>query len=63
MGIFRVPVDVEITTASGTKLYSITASKAEQVFTFPSDSAPLLVLFDKNGHLLKSAEFHKKKKK
>jgi aminopeptidase N len=62
VGIFRVPVDVEITTASGPKLYPITVSKAEQIFTFPSDSAPLMVLFDKGGNVLKSAEFHKEKK-
>ncbi len=62
VGIFRVPVDVEITTASGPKLYPFTVSKAEQIFTFPSDSAPLMVLFDKGGHILKSAEFHKEKK-
>ena len=62
VGIFRVPVDVEITTSSAPKLYHITVSKSEQVLTFPSDSAPLMVLFDKGGHILKSAEFHKEKK-
>ena len=62
VGTFRVPVDLEITTSSGPKLYDITVSKAEQVFTFPSDSAPLMVLFDKGGHILKSVEFHKEKK-
>ncbi len=62
VGIFRVPVDLEITTSSGPKLYEITVSKAEQIFTFPSDSPPLMVLFDKGGHFLKSAEFHKEKK-
>jgi len=62
VGIFRVPIDIEITTASAPKLYSITVSKAEQIFTFPSESAPLMVLFDKGGHILKSAEFHKEKK-
>jgi aminopeptidase N len=62
VGIFRVPAGVEITTASGPKLYSITVSKPEQIFTFRSDSAPLMVLFDKGGHILKSAEFHKEKK-
>lgn len=60
VGLFRVPV--EITTASGAKDYAITVSKAEQVFTFDADSAPLMVLFDKGGHVLKSAEFHKEKK-
>jgi aminopeptidase N len=62
VGVFRVPVDVEITTTSGPKLYPVTVSKAEEVFTFPSESAPLMVLFDKGGHLLKTAEFHKEKK-
>jgi aminopeptidase N len=62
VGIFRVPVEAEIITAAGPKLYPITISKPQELFTFPSDSAPLLVLFDKGGHVLKSAEFHKEKK-
>jgi aminopeptidase N len=62
VAIFHVPVEVEITTATGSKLYPITVSKASQVFTLPADSAPLLVLFDKGGYVLKSAEFHKEKK-
>ncbi|HUI73665.1 MAG TPA: M1 family aminopeptidase [Candidatus Acidoferrum sp.] len=62
VGLFEIPVDVEITTATGPKLYPITVSKAEEVFTFPSESAPLMVLFDKGGHVLKSADFHKEKK-
>jgi aminopeptidase N len=62
VGIFRIPVEVEITTASGPKPYPITVSKANQIFTLPADSAPLLVLFDKGGQILKSAEFHKEKK-
>jgi aminopeptidase N len=62
VGIFQVPVDVEITTASGAKAHPITVSKAEETFQFQADSAPLMVLFDKGGHVLKSAEFHKEKK-
>jgi len=62
VGVFHVPVDVEITTASGRKLYPVTVSKAEQIFTLPADSAPLMVLFDKGNNILKSAEFHKEKK-
>jgi aminopeptidase N len=62
VGLFRVPAEVEITTASGPKLYDITVSKATQTFWLPADSAPLMVLFDKGGHVLKSAEFHKEKK-
>ncbi len=62
VGLFRVPTEVEITTSSGAKLYPITVSKEAEAFSFPSDSAPLGVLFDKGGHILKSAEFHKEKK-
>src|SRR6266849_6123324 len=62
VGIFRVPVELEITTASGPKLYNITVSKDKQTFSLPAQSAPLMVLFDKGGHVLKSAEFHKEKK-
>src|SRR5216683_2727246 len=62
VGIFRVPVEVEITTSTGAKLHPITVAKASQVFTLPADAAPLLMLFDKGGQVLKSAEFHKEKK-
>ena len=62
VGLFRVPVEVEITTASGPKLYNVTVSKEKQTFPLPADSVPLMVLFDKGGHVLKSAEFHKEKK-
>jgi aminopeptidase N len=62
VGIFEAPVDIEITTASGPKLYTAHVTKADETFTFPSDSAPLMVLFDKGGYLLKSAKFHKDKK-
>jgi len=62
VGLFRVPVEVEVTTASGPKLYNITVSKDKQIFSLPAESAPLMVLFDKGGQVLKSAEFHKEKK-
>jgi aminopeptidase N len=62
VGLFRVPVEVEITTATGPKLYNVTVSKDKQTFPLPAESAPLMVLFDKGGHILKSAEFHKEKK-
>jgi aminopeptidase N len=62
VGIFSAPVDVEITTASGPKLYPAHVYKADETFTFPSDSPPLMVLFDKGGYLLKTAKFHKEKK-
>jgi aminopeptidase N len=66
VGIFRVPVEVEVTTATGVKLYPVAIGKDPSadtdVFTLPSQSAPLMVLFDKGAHVLKSAEFHKEKK-
>jgi aminopeptidase N len=62
VGVFHVPVDVEITTPSGPKLYPITVSKAVETFSFPADETPLMVLFDKGGYFLKSADFHKEKK-
>jgi aminopeptidase N len=62
VGLFHIPTEVEITTPPGPRLYPITVSKESETFPFPSDSAPLLVLFDKGGHILKSAEFHKEKK-
>lgn len=62
VGLFRIPTEVEITTAAGPRLFPVTVSKDSEVFTFPSDSVPLMVLFDKGGHVLKSEEFHKEKK-
>ncbi|HKN23606.1 MAG TPA: M1 family aminopeptidase [Candidatus Acidoferrum sp.] len=62
VGLFRVPVDVEITNATGPKLYPVVVSKAEETFTFRSDSAPQMVIFDKGTQILKSVEFKKEKK-
>jgi len=64
VGLFHIPTEVEITTASGPKLFPITVSQGKDtaIFTFPADSAPLMVLFDKGGHVLKSTEFHKEKR-
>ena len=62
VGIFHVPVDVEIRTPSGPKLYPVMITKGVETFSFPSEAAPLMVLFDKGGHVLKTAAFHKEKK-
>jgi aminopeptidase N len=62
VGLFRVPVNVEITNATGPKLYSVTVSKADETFTFPSESAPRMVIFDKGTQVLKSVEFKKENK-
>jgi aminopeptidase N len=62
VGIFDVPVEVEITTPFGRKPYTITVSKEVETFSLPAEGSPMMVLFDKGGHVLKSAEFHKEKK-
>src|SRR3984893_9325461 len=62
IGVFHVPVDVEITTASGAKLHRIPVSKETETFLLPADTAPLMVLFDKGDQILKFTEFHKEKK-
>lgn len=62
VGLFRMPVDVEITTAAGAHLYPIVVAKQAETFSLPASSMPLMVLFDKGGHILKTAEFHKDKK-
>jgi aminopeptidase N len=62
VGLFNVPVDVEITTPSGAKVYPIRVTKDAETFTVPSENAPLMVLFDKGGYILKTSNFHKEKK-
>jgi len=60
VGLFDVPVEVAVATAPATtKSYPITVSQADQTFTFPADTEPLMVLFDKGDKILKSVEFHK----
>jgi aminopeptidase N len=57
VGLFDMPVDVEIATSVGRKTYPIEVSKAEETFTLPADSAPLMVLFDKGDKVLKTLDF------
>src|SRR5437899_1340522 len=61
VGLFRVPVGVEITTASGAKLYDIWVTKEEKAYTFPADQKPLMVIFDHGGHLLAEEDVPKAK--
>jgi len=59
VGLFEVPIEVAVGTTSGIKSFPITVSKAEETFSFPADSEPLLVLFDKGDKILKSVQFQK----
>ena len=59
IGIFRVPIDVAVTTASGEKIFPIEVSKEDETLSFPVDGPPLMVLFDKGDKILKSLDFQK----
>jgi aminopeptidase N len=59
VGLFRVPVDVAITTAGGEKVFPLEVSKADETFSFAVDGPPLMVLFDKGDKILKSLDFQK----
>jgi len=57
VGLFDVPVNVEIATANSRRMQSIEVSQASQTFTFPADGTPLMVIFDKGDQVLKAVEF------
>jgi aminopeptidase N len=57
--LFDMPVEIEIATAGGHKTSTIQVSQADETFTLPADSAPLMVLFDKGDNILKTLEFKK----
>jgi aminopeptidase N len=59
IGLFRVPIDVAITTTGGEKVFPVEVSKVEEIFSFPVDGPPLMVLFDKGDKILKSVDFQK----
>jgi aminopeptidase N len=57
VGLFDMPVDVEIATSSSRKTYSIEVNKAEETFNLEANSAPLMVVFDKGDKVLKTLNF------
>lgn len=59
VGLFDVPIEIEIANASGRKAYPVEIQQSDQTFTFPSDSAPLMVLFDPGDGILKKVHFDK----
>jgi aminopeptidase N len=59
VGLFDIMIDVEVATIDGRKTFPIRVSEASQSFTFPVDSPPLMVLFDKGDQILKTLEFKK----
>jgi aminopeptidase N len=52
-GIFKMPVDIAITTAAGTTTHRVWNETVDTVYTFPLSSEPTLVIFDKGNWLLK----------
>lgn len=59
--LFRLPVDIEITTDAGAKVYSVVLENKSQEYYFNLDSKPKMVIFDKGDWILKSLEFSKPK--
>jgi aminopeptidase N len=59
VGLFHVPIGIEVATSAGNHTYSVDVSRASQSFTFPAASAPLMVIFDKGDKILKTANFPK----
>ena len=60
VSLFQTPVDIEIGTASSTRIERVLIEpKEEQSFKFPVDSEPLLVSFDYGGTLIKELTFVK----
>ena len=59
VGLFDLPVQVEIATASGNKTFPIHVSKQNETFSLPVDGPPFMVLFDKGDKILKSVNFPK----
>ena len=58
-GVFRMPVDIEITTAVGSTTHKIGLLKKDSTYTLPAPSKPLLVIFDKGDYLIKELNFKK----
>lgn len=58
-GLFRMPVDIEVTTESGAETHRVLLANQEEEFAFPLNSKPLLVIFDKGNWILKEVHFPK----
>lgn len=57
---FRTPLDIEITTSTGTRIERVNIEpRAEQSFTFSVDSKPVLVNFDYGNTVIKELKFDK----
>ena len=59
VGLFDVPVEIEIASEKGRDTHTVEINQANQTFTFATDSAPVMVIFDKGDKVLKSVEVKK----
>lgn len=55
--VFRLPVEIEIATASGARTERIEILARSQRFTFKLDGKPLMIRFDKSSSILKQLDF------
>ncbi|HEX9005966.1 MAG TPA: HEAT repeat domain-containing protein, partial [Bacteroidota bacterium] len=58
-GVFRMPVDVEVTTAAGSALHHAAVWTKDTVLSFPCAERPVMVLFDPANWLMKELHFEK----
>jgi aminopeptidase N len=57
--VFQMPVDIGITTSSGTAHHRVWIRAQQEHFEFDSAEQPLMVRFDEGNHLLKELTFKK----
>jgi aminopeptidase N len=55
--VFRLPVEIELATASGSRTERIEITQRVQRFTFQLDGKPLMIRFDKGSRILKKLDF------
>ncbi len=58
-GVFKMPVDIGITTASGTTTHRIGIVSEDSTYALPADGKPLMVIFDEGNRLIKELHFQK----
>ncbi len=58
-GIFRTPVEVEVTTAAGSESHRLGVLTAETTYVLQCSEKPKLVIFDKGNWLLKELRWEK----
>jgi aminopeptidase N len=57
--VFTMPVDIAITTAAGEKVHRVLIDQKEEIFTFPADSKPLIINFDRGNFIIKKVNFNR----